>query len=184
LADSDYGTKRDSYMADNVEWILEYEESFYGNNRIFIAGHNGHIGKTTATVGTEKIMGELLAEKYGDEYFAIGTEFYESTFLASDYNTGERKEYRVKNSGNSRLAVLLHEIANDSLYLKMEVENTDSDLARYLNEKQPMSSIGDMFSNTFSKTEKAYTQKIAPYKAYNGIIFIDTLTPSTMLDSK
>lgn len=184
LADSGYGTKRDSYMADNVEWILKYEETFYGNNRIFIAGHNGHIGKTTATVGTEKIMGELLAEKYGDEYFAIGTEFYESTFLASDYNTGERREYRVKNSGNNRLAVLLHEIADDSLYLNMEVENRDSDLARYLNEKQPMSSIGDMFSNTFSKTEKAYTQKIAPYKAYNGIIFIDTLTPSTMLDSK
>ncbi len=184
LANNDYGTKRDAYMADNVEWILEYEETFYGNKRVFITGHNGHIGKTTATVGTEKIMGELLSEKYGDEYFAIGTEFYEGTFLASDYTTGERKEYHVQNNGNKRLAVLLYETSNDSLYLNMEAENIDSDLARYLNEKQPMSSIGDMFSDSFSKTETAYTQKIAPHKAYNAIIFLDTLNPSTMLETK
>lgn len=184
LTDKDYGTKRDAYMADNVEWLLRYEETFYGDNRIFITGHNGHIGKTTATVGTEKIMGELLAEKYGDEYFPIGTEFYDSTFLAADYNTGERQEYRVINDGNKRLAVLLHHTGNNSLYLNMEDENVDSNLAGYLNEKQPMSSIGDMFADSFSNMKRTYTQNIAPHKAYNAIIFLDTLTPSTMLDTK
>lgn len=184
IADKDYGTIRDEFMANNVSWILEYEKKVYNNNHIFITGHNGHIGKTTATVGVKKIMGEILAEKFGDEYFAIGTEFYNSTFLASDYDTAERLEYQVQNSGDNRLSTLLHGKKMDSLYLDMGAIEAGSNLEQYFNEKQPMSSIGDMFADYFSKNQGLYTQEIAPSQAYNGIIFIDTLTPSTMIETK
>lgn len=184
LADKDYGTIRDEFMANNVSWILQHEKEFYDNNHIFITGHNGHIGKTTATVGVKKIMGEILAEKYGDEYFAIGTEFYNSTFLASDYDTAERLEYQVQNSGDNCLSTLLHGNKIDSLYLDMGGIESGSNLEQYFNEKQPMSSIGDMFADYFSKNRGLYTQEIAPSQAYNGIVFIDTLTPSTMIETK
>lgn len=183
ISDKDYGTIRDAYMAENVEWIVNHEEKFYDNKKIFITGHNGHIGKTTATVGTKKSMGELLAEKYGDEYFSMGTEFNNSTFLASDYETGERKEYHVQNEGKGRLSTLLHDMEIKELYLNMDAVNTKSDIAQYFNEKQPMTSIGDMFADYFAKSQKFYTQNIAPSKTYNGIIFLDTLTPSTMLEN-
>lgn len=184
ISDKDYGTIRDAYMAKNVEWIVNHEEKFYNNKKIFITGHNGHIGKTTATVGTQKSMGELLTEKYGDEYFSIGTEFNNSTFLASDYETEERKEYHLQNDGEGRLSTLLHGMEIKELYLNMDAVNAESHLGQYFNKKQSMSSIGDMFADYFSKSQKFYTQKIAPSKAYNGIIFLDTLTPSTMLENK
>ncbi|XID93156.1 erythromycin esterase family protein [Paenibacillaceae bacterium WGS1546] len=182
LAGNNYGTLRDAYMADNVAWILQNEERFHGSTAIFIAGHNGHIGKTTATFGTDKIMGELLTEKYGDDYYAIGTEFYKSSFVASDYQSDKRQQYQVQNSGDERLAVLLHHMKLDSLYLNIDTVRNDEDLMTYLETEQPMSSIGNVFGESFADNEAYYTQKIAPARAYNGIIFVDTVTPSTTLD--
>ncbi|QTH44423.1 erythromycin esterase family protein [Cohnella sp. LGH] len=182
LAGKKYGTVRDAYMADNVEWILQYEERFHDLKSLFITGHNGHIGKTTATFGTAKITGELLKEKYGDDYFAIGTEFYQSSFLANDQQSSKRQQYQVQNSGDTRLAVLLHHTKLDSLYLDLDAARNRQDLTSYLETKQPMSSIGDMFSDSLSANQAYYTQKMAPALAYNGILFVDTATPSTMLE--
>jgi len=182
LAGKKYGTVRDAYMADNVEWILQYEEQFQDLKSLFITGHNGHIGKTTATFGTAKITGELLKEKYGDDYFAIGTEFYQSSFLANDQQSNKRQQYQVQNSGDTRLAVLLHHTKLDSLYLDLDAASNQQDLTSYLETKQPMSSIGDMFSDSFSANKTFYTQKIAPALAYNGILFVDNATPSTMFE--
>lgn len=178
---ANYGTLRDSYMAGHVQWIYAFEAKYYDAPGIFVTGHNGHIGKTTKTIGTEKAMGELLGDAYGEAYFAIGTEFYESSFLAPDVTTGERKLFTIQNTGDQRLAVLLHQSGMDALYLDLDAAAEDSSLSGYLKTAQPMSSIGEAFSETYAAMQMAYTQSMEPGLTYDALIFADAATPSTML---
>lgn len=89
LNDGDYTKLRDQYLADNLEWIVEFEAE-RGNDKIFITGHNGHIENTSASLAGYKSMGNYLDELYGEEYFAIGTDFMISEVLAKNGGSDER----------------------------------------------------------------------------------------------
>ncbi len=178
---SNYGTERDAFMADKVSWLLAFEEKYYGSRNIFITGHNSHIGKTTVTVGIKKGMGEILSERYGDTYFAVGTEFYTSSFLAPDAGSGARTEFTIKNKNNKRLAGILHTAGLESLYLDLDAAAGDETVKTYLEQSQPMSAVGESFSSFQTIFEKGYTQNIVPLTTYDALIFVDSVTPSTML---
>ena len=78
LVDSPEGAgTRDSFMAQNVLWILEQEER-RGNGRIFISAHNGHIEQAGSYGPDANVMGAILADELGDAYYAIGTDFFEA----------------------------------------------------------------------------------------------------------
>ncbi|MDO4719112.1 MAG: erythromycin esterase family protein [Peptostreptococcaceae bacterium] len=179
-----YGTMRDAYMAENTEWIWNFEKQFFQNDRLFITGHMGHIGKETATFGTEKSMGEFLHEKFGKEYFTVGTEFYQSRFWASDHLSGEYREYEVRNSGKDRLALLLRGEKSDPLWLDIEkAAASGGSLSSYLGKKQAMSSIGAVFGKSFSLSEKLYTQQLSPSKSWDALIYFEKLSPYTQSES-
>lgn len=183
-AGSRYGTMRDAYMAENTEWIWNFEKKFFQNHKLFITGHMGHIGKETATFGTAKSMGELLHARFGKDYFAIGTEFYQSRFWASDHLSGEYREYEVRNSGEDRLALLLRNEKNGPLWLDIEkASSSGGSLSSYLGKKQAMSSIGAVFGKSFSLSEKLYTQQLSPSKSWDALIYFEKLSPYTQSES-
>lgn len=179
-AGDQYGTLRDGFMAEKASWILDYESKHFDMPRLFIAGHNSHIGKTTATYGMEKSMGELLAARYGGQYYTIGTEFYKSTFLAPDTETGERQTFTILNSGDHRLAVILSQTNMPDLFLDIDAASENPALAEYLNQVQAMSAVGEVFSDSFVDVEMMYTQSISPAQTYDGLIFVAVATPTTM----
>lgn len=79
--------QRDRMMAENVLWILQQEQS-RGNNCIMLSGHNNHIMQCQNSGAP--VLGSRLAEKLGDGYFAIGTDFYKSVCNLPKPYTGER----------------------------------------------------------------------------------------------
>lgn len=176
-----YNNARDSYMADKVLWILSFEKKYYGRENMFITGHNGHIEKTSTTAGTTTCMGAYLAKTLGDQYYAIGSEFYESSFLANDAITNERKAFTVKNSGNDRLAVQFAQTNMQDGFLDFAKARHDDHFLAYLNKAQPISAIGAVFSGWYGKMEKMYTLQMVPAKAFDAMIFVRTATPSIMI---
>lgn len=178
---ANYNNARDFYMAEKVLWILSFEKNYYGRENMFITGHNGHIEKTSTTAGTTTCMGAYLARTLGDQYYAIGSEFYESSFLASDAITSERKEFTVKNSGNDRLAVLFAQTNMQDGFLDFATASHDDHFLAYLNRTQPISAIGAVFSGWYGKMEKMYTLQMIPAKAFDAVIFVRTATPSVMI---
>ncbi|MDC0762272.1 erythromycin esterase family protein [Brevibacillus sp. AG] len=176
-----YSNTRDRYMADKVMWILSFEKKQYGRKNMFIAGHNGHIEKTSTSVGMTTCMGAHLVKALGDQYYAIGSEFYESTFLANDASTNERKAFTVKNSGKDRLAVLFAQTGMADGFLDFAKAKHHQDFYTYLNKAQSISAIGDVFSGWYGKMEKLYTLQMVPAKAFDAIIFVRTATPSVMI---
>ena len=79
-------------MAENIMWILKQEEA-RGNGRIFISGHNGHVKKSGNYDANNKVMGNLLADEIGNEYFVIGTDFYKTTCNLPVDENGKRKNH-------------------------------------------------------------------------------------------
>ena len=74
LNDGNYMNLRDEYLAENLQWIVEYEAT-QGHDKVLMSAHNGHIEKTSATMAGYQSMGHYLSEQYKDHYFAIGTDF-------------------------------------------------------------------------------------------------------------
>ena len=83
---------RDKMMAENIMWILKQEEA-RGNGRIFISGHNGHVKKSGNYDANNKVMGNLLADELGNEYFVIGTDFYKTTCNLPVDENSKRKNH-------------------------------------------------------------------------------------------
>ncbi|MGO0062737.1 erythromycin esterase family protein [Brevibacillus fluminis] len=180
-SNANYSNARDFFMAENVKWILSFEQKHYGRKNIFITGHNGHIEKTSTSIGMKTCMGAYLAKAFADHYYAIGSEFYESSFLANDAATGERKEFTVKNSGNERLAVLFAQTNMKDGFLDFAKARKDENFSAYVNRVQPISAIGADFSSLYGSFEKLHTLQMAPAKAFDGLIFVRTATPSVMI---
>lgn len=178
---ANYSTTRDRYMAEKVLWILAYEKKHYGRQNLFITGHNGHIEKTSTTFGMTTSMGAHLAKALGDQYYAIGSEFSDSTFLANDASTNEEKVFTVKNSGENRLAVMFSQTGMKDGFLDFEKTKHDESFYAYLNKAQPISAIGAVFGDWFGKVEKMYTLQMVPAKAFDALIFVRKATPSVML---
>lgn len=62
-----YFNFRDTYMADNVDWIQKHEN----NGKLILWAHAGHSGKSSSQqTGTQ--MGYHLKQRHQDKYFTVG----------------------------------------------------------------------------------------------------------------
>lgn len=177
-----YSEARDKYMAEKVQWILNYEQNM-GYDTLFLSGHNGHIEKTSASLAGYTSMGERLSQIFEEKYFAIGTEFYKSTFLCNDTSSGKRKEFSLKND-KSKLIKLFEKSNRETGLLDIKSAMKDEQLSTILSSKQKMGNVGDEFSGLSKLLSSAYTIKMVPAKAYDAIVFVRNATPSTMLYKK
>jgi erythromycin esterase len=66
-------TPRDQSMAANVEWILDHAPA---GSKIVLWAHNVHVSKEPS------LMGEYLAQRYGDEMYVLGFAFGEGSYNA------------------------------------------------------------------------------------------------------
>jgi erythromycin esterase len=175
--DVNYSQTRDQYMAEKAAWILAYEQS-QGRGRVLLAGHDGHIEKSAAAA-QYRSMGSRLSETFTDRYFAIGTDLYESTFNSAESGSGERKQFSVKN--HNPLNQSFENTGMDTAYLDVQRGMENPTLQTLLTTSQAMTNIGDDFSVFHQFLEAAYTLKMVPSKAYDGIIYVSQGTPTTML---
>jgi len=70
-------TFRDKCMAENISWIMDFEDE----ENAFVWAHNAHIKKGGKPENPEsKALGYYLDQKYGEDYYAIGFDFGTGAF--------------------------------------------------------------------------------------------------------
>lgn len=173
-----YARIRDKYLADNLEWIVEFETA-RGHDNLFVSAHNGHIEKTSAAFGYES-MGDYLDDIYGERYFAIGTDFMESTFQAYNSGKDERKSYTVKN--RNKLVSAFQNVDPHIFYVDFKKANESEGLDEIITSEQSMPNIGDDFRAWYKFIKFFYTIKMTPNEAYDGIIIVKKATPTSVLN--
>ncbi|MEI3604967.1 erythromycin esterase family protein [Pseudogracilibacillus sp. SE30717A] len=179
MNEGSYARIRDQYLAENLEWIVEFE-STQGRDKVFVSAHNGHIEKTSAAFGYES-MGDYIDEKYGDRYFAIGTDFMTSSFQAFNSAAEERKNYTVKN--NNKLVTAFKNVDPNIFYVDFVRANESSVLHDIISSEQKMPNIGDDFRPWYKSLTFFYTIKMIPNESYNGIIIVKEATPTVVINN-
>ncbi|MFJ7736948.1 erythromycin esterase family protein [Lysinibacillus sp. NPDC097287] len=179
LNDSDYADLRDQYLANNLEWIVDFEAA-RGHDKVLISAHNGHIEKTSATLAGNKVMGEYLDELYGEAYFAIGTDFIDNTFQALNASSDKRENYTLEHHDD--LVDAFSGVEENIFYVDFEKASESKELAAILSTEQKMANIGDDFRPWYKLSKMFYTIKMTPKESYDGIIIVKEATPTTVIE--
>lgn len=168
---ADYGTVRDAFMAENIEWVQAVEEAL-GRNRIFISGHNGHISKVGA-----QTAGSILYNTYGGEYFAIGTDFYNTR---CNLPSGDgRAVHRF--CSKDPLAKMARDAKLPKAYLDLNAAKADPALNKCITEAINMGSLGETYSLLMLVLPQTYRIYAAPEYLYDAMIFVPDATPTQIL---
>lgn len=170
LSGMNYNELRDSYMAEKVKWIYNYENQ----QMIFINGHNGHISKTSDGLSYHN-MGSRLREIYNSEYYSIGTDMMTTQFNAT--NNDKMEVFKITNSNG--LVNAFSSLKENECFMDLKIANKNKDIATLLNTKQPMLSIGSSFGMLHKMNKAFYTSTVKPVEAYDGIILLKECTPTT-----
>lgn len=166
-SDREYNTVRDGHMAEKVQWFIEQ-----GDGRvIFINGHNGHIGKVNTA--SYDCLGKLLAEKLGDDYFAIGTDA-EVTVFNSQTDDGF-EEVKVENSNS--LNALAGKFAQNYYYIDFSAAVEDDSWNKMISDPQTITSL-NVGGPTFMKS--FYTIEVIPKDIFDGMIVFGEVSPTTI----
>ncbi|SDN91808.1 erythromycin esterase family protein [Bacillus sp. OK048] len=179
LNDGDYSQLRDQYLADNLQWISEFEAT-RGHDIVLFSGHNGHVEKTSASLAGYKSMGSYLDELYGSKYFAIGTDLMKSKFQALNRGSDKRKNYKIKN--HNGLVDAFSEVEPNIFYVDFEKARESKELLDIIQSEQKMVNVGDDFRSWQKLLKMFYTIEMIPNKAYDGIIIFKEATPTYVID--
>ena len=163
---------RDQMMAENVLWILRQEQA-RGSSRIMLSGHNNHIMQCQ-NAGTA-VLGSLLAEKLGDGYFAIGTDFYKSVCNLPKPYTGKRITHTFYS--HDPLAKASEKCGFDVSFLDFSKVPEDSALTEYITNSIPMGSLGESYSALMNFVPRSYRVSRTPQEAYDAMIFVADAAP-------
>ena len=167
---------RDKYMADNVHWILMQEEA-RGNSNIFITAHNGHIERKH-DYGTEgKAMGNLLADEFGDAYYAIGTDFYRSRCNLPVNQSRTKRGNRTFYS-HDPLAKASKKCGLETSWLDFSKIADDSPLKRQTTDYTWMGSVGDGYTPLMAIMPMTYRVWVSPATLYDGVILVSDAQPT------
>ncbi|WP_208589663.1 erythromycin esterase family protein [Gracilibacillus suaedae] len=175
LNEDQYADLRDQYLAENLEWIVKFEQA-RGHDKVLVSGHNGHIEKTSASPAGYESMGSYLDEKYGSQYYAIGTDFITSEFQSKKGNSKERDVYKITN--HNELVDAFSDINQNMFYVDFEEASQSEALQSILSNEQQMANIGDQFSFWYKFASRFYTIKMTPIEAYDGIIIVKEAVPT------
>ena len=166
---------RDELMAQNVLWILEQEEN-RGNNCIFISGHNGHIEQFGNYSIDKKVMGNILADKLGDGYFAIGTDFYKTSCNLPKGRDGKRIKHTFYSY--DPLAKAAKKAGYNMCWLDFSKIQEESELKTQVTDYSYMGSLGEFYSPLFMNLMPlSYRVWRSPAELFDGMIFVTDAHP-------
>ena len=171
---SGYTQIRARIMAENaVRTVAEEHER--GNEHSLFFAHNGHVDRVSAAMSAMGVrdVGELLAEKYGDAYRVIGTDLHKGSLATGD-GTGE---WEVSLSNRTPLRGIFAGTREGYL----EFDSASAANRELLARPVRMASAGDGVQQWQAWVPQFSSVKMTPSEAYDALILVDRVTPTTPL---
>ncbi len=162
--------KRDKYMAENIEWILEHEGP---DSKIMLWAHNYHVSKN-AGINTNKTMGSYLKKLYKDQYYVIGFDFNKGSFRAVDARVGKLKTFTVPEAKEGSSGHFFSSLNMPEFFIDMEnAVKTNSSAKKFFTRKITQRTARAAFSMEWKNG--GYIQDPL-YDYYDGLIFVNETT--------
>lgn len=179
---------RDQAMAENVDWILGYENP----DCMVIWAHDAHVNRVAQTSrhtgATAMSVGSHLVARHGDDYYAMGFSFGHGSFQAISEvpdTQGDDSAYSLREQTvgspppdtiDSTLAALDHPLA----IVDIASARNDALVADWLAEPQRHRSIGATYDPEFPD---AYLTEYVYSAAFDGVCYVDETSRARPLDA-
>lgn len=172
--------KRDHYMAENVNWILDYEDKHYGNHKIMLWAHNGHISNGFIDYIN---MGENLKGLHKEDYYSVGFEFYDGSFVSlplwSYMNTfgilkGGMSSFHIDSTPEGSFA---HEMMKTEIpisFLDFKSVEYNKEISRLLSNKVHVNRIGAVYTGKGQNIKPDH--EVILKDTFDSIIFVKSTT--------
>lgn len=172
---------RDSLMFVNTHWIMAQEEA-RGNERIFISGHNGHIQRVHDYGTDGKAMGALLADELGEDYYAIGTDFYKARVSLPKGKSGKRSNHTF--FSKDPLAEAAKKCGFETRWLDFSSIPGGTTLYSRVSEYTWMGDVGEGYTPLMAILPMSYRDWVSPSGLYDGVIFVAKARPIEVIGKK
>jgi len=171
---------RESFNIENVAWILEHVAQ---GGRVVIWAHNFHVGNTWLPDGdTEaQMLGSRLKERYADDYYVIGSEFYGGTFQTWDVCSGTRGAFTAQTAATPKAdsyAARLHGTDGPQFFLDLRAAERAGGDAAWLQGPLDARYIGASYCASMDG-EFYFTLSLP--EVFDGLVHFEHTTPTTSI---
>lgn len=167
-------TTRDIYMKEMIDWALSMEETNHDAQLMF-SSHNGHMSR--AKISSYNSCGMALAEEYGDDYFAIGTDYY-NTECNLPYNSQRTTQSFCS---DDILAAQLSDMEENMYFLDFAKASDSAELSKILSNPMSTGSLGESYNPAMKVVKNMTHVYAAPSQMYDAMIFVYEATPIEIL---
>ena len=160
---------RDESMAANVEWILDQNPEA----KVVLWAHNAHVKESNQW---QKVMGEYLSEKLGDDYFSIGFAFYKGGFQARPRSGEAPRVHFAEAAPAESIEGAFHALGLPFFALDLRGVRQDERalwLVKPQNARMIIGAVAFESQLSFSRKQLLYD--------YDALIFVDQMTPTHLL---
>ena len=182
---------RDEAMAENLSWMLEYEVA----DRAVLWAHDSHICRTVnfgARVEPAPSLGSYLADRNGDDYFALGFDFLGGSFRAIGIELTPESELTTWSLGEPPADSITRVFAStggDLAFLDFDTASENDRLDEWLAEPRAKRKLGAVYYGPDGPSENEKDGQAAHNavrvlpEAFDGLLFVRETMPSQVLDS-
>ncbi|CAM1368425.1 erythromycin esterase family protein [Tenacibaculum xiamenense] len=162
------GEFRDTYMCENIEWIMNLHQN---QKKAVYWAHNAHVGDWVDN-GNVDVTGHHLRRIYGDYYFNIATDFGKGEFIAYPADAHQTGNWRFDVFGHDQVfkdsfSYCLQKLGKPNTFFNFRKARRDNALFKYLNsELTTMSGAGAQVRSNKSETKKLGT-------AFDAVIYLN-----------
>lgn len=171
-------TLRDRDMAENVEAIRKIEAEI-GSGKIVISAHDGHIERVNPIYTS---MGVLLAQNFGNDYYAIGTDVWKVRDNIKSMGEAKRSMQTFVSCDPLAAQARFAEGQQYVLYFS-EVSDEKSRVAALVRSPMRMMQLGEGYIFLMRLLpDRSYRLKGAPAAYYDAMLFLYEAHPIEILN--
>ncbi|MWG35239.1 erythromycin esterase family protein [Halomarina oriensis] len=177
---------RDEAMAENLAWALDHT----GRDRAALWAHDAHVCRTEnigARVDPAPSLGSHLAERYGDDYYALGFDFLGGPFRAIGIELTPESElstWSLDEPPADSVTRLFAATGSRFAFLDFDAMGGDERLAEWFAEPRAKRELGAVYYGSDGPSESeddgqdAHNAVRVLPDAFDGILFVRETTPS------
>jgi len=164
---------RDAAMAENVAWLLDYEDE----HRVAVWAHDDHVrrGEVEAPDWTAETMGEDLDSEFGTDYYALSLQFARGEFQVYDPDSdAPTRAVSIADPPAESLPNLFDTLGGDAAVLDLDAVDDGSPLEDWLAEPRRVHSIGATFDADDYPVD--YVPAYDLRETFDGVAFVGDST--------
>lgn len=171
--------ERDQRMADNVVQVLEKNP----NSQIALWAHNGHVSYADAP--QFRALGRNLKDKLGDKYISFGMLSNEGAFNAriGNFDTKvfeqDRSQVTLRPAPSETYEHLFFQTGIPLAFVDLRTARSGELFSSWRENPYSVREVGWAYD---PKHEEAFLNNADLAKAFDGVVFIDKVTPSSLIN--